>query len=116
MRVPRSLSMTRRTEFAAVRKKGQSHGCRNFLMATLVHGEIEHVKIGLITSRRVGNAVKRNRIRRRLRSILSKYGDRIESGRYLVMVARPGASESTFQQLERDWLRLADRLGILKNG
>lgn len=108
--------MTRRTEFAAVRKKGRSQGTRNFLLATLPDESLEHVKIGLITSRRVGNAVKRNRIRRRLRSLLSKYGDRIESGRYLVMVARPSASEATFQQLERDWLRLADRLGILKKG
>ena len=115
MRVPRRLSMTQRNEFEAVRKNGESVGCRHFVMATLADPAIEHLKVGLITSRRSGKAVTRNKIRRRLRSILSKHGDKLESGRYLVIVARHRAGEASFQQLEADWLRLAKRLGILQD-
>lgn len=115
MRVPRRMSMTRRNEFASVRKKGQSTACRYFVMATLVDPSIEDLKIGLITSRRVGNAVLRNKIRRRLRSIISKHGEFLHSGRYLVMVARHRAGEASFEQLETDWLRLARRLEILRD-
>ena len=82
MRVPRRLSMTRRDEFARVRQQGTSVPCRHFVMATLAEPTLPHLKVGLITSRRVGKAVVRNKIRRRLRAILSKHGDRLESGRY----------------------------------
>lgn len=114
MRVPRRLSMTRRTEFVRVRQEGASTASRHLVMATLADAALPHLKVGLITSRRVGKAVVRNKIRRRLRAILSKHGDRLKSGRYIVMLARDRAAEATYQQLEHDWLRLADRLGILR--
>ena len=106
--------MTRRVEFARVRKEGESAAGKFFVLATLADPSIEHVKLGFITSRRVGKAVTRNLIRRRFRALLSKHGDRLESGRYLVMVARHRAGEATFHELERDWLRLARRLKILR--
>ena len=106
--------MTRREEYAAVRKRGDSLATRNFVMATLRYDELEHLKFGLITSRKVARkAVTRNRIRRRLRAILVRHGERLESGRYLVIVARRKAADASFRELEEDWLRLAGRLGIL---
>ena len=114
MRLPRRLSMTRREEFAAVRKRGESLATRNFVMATLPHDELEHLKFGLITSRQASRkAVTRNRIRRRLRAILVRHGEKLESGRYLVIVVRRKAADASFRELEEDWLRLAGRLGIL---
>ena len=114
MRLPRRLSMTRREEFAAVKKGGKSLATRNFVMATLPHCDPELLKFGLITSRQASRkAVVRNRIRRHLRAILVKHGSKLESGRYLVMVARRKAAEACFQDLETDWLRLAQKLGIL---
>lgn len=114
MRVPRRLSMNRRGEFARVREQGTSRACRSFVLATLADSAVDGLRIGLITSRRVGKAVTRNKIRRRFRSLLSKHGDRVVPGRYLVMVARHGAAEASFAQLEKDWLRLAGGLGILQ--
>ena len=115
MRVPRRLSMTRHEEFAAVRKRGKSAAGPYFVMGTLAEKSVEHLKIGFITSRRCARrAVVRNRIRRQFRAILSKHGDRLESGRYLVMVGRHRAADASFQELEAEWLRLAKRLGILR--
>ena len=106
--------MTRREEFVAVRKEGKSLATRNVVMATLPHSNPGFLKFGLITSRQAARkAVVRNRIRRHLRAILVKHGDKLEPGRYLVMVARHKAAEAGFQDLEADWLRLARQLGIL---
>ena len=58
-------------------------------------------------------AVTRNQIRRRLRAILVRHGEKLESGRYLVIVVRRKAADASFRELEEDWLRLAGRLGIL---
>ena len=105
--------MTRRAEFARVRREGRSVAGRYLVMATLEDPELPHLKLGLITSRKCGKAVVRNRIRRRLRAIVSRHGASLEGKRYLVLVARFSAGEAAFRELEEEWLRLAGRLGIL---
>lgn len=88
---------------------------RNFVMATLPSPSLEHLKFGFITSRKSARrAVTRNLIRRRLRAILVKHGEKIDQGRYLVIVARRKASEASFSELEADWLRLAQGLGVFR--
>ena len=106
--------MTQRSEFARVRRDGRSMPGRFLVMATLADDSLEHLKLGIITSRKVGKAVTRNKIRRRLRGIISKHGERIDPERYLVMIVRHRAGDATYRQLEDDWLRLAGKLGILE--
>ena len=107
--------MTRSAEFARVRSEGTSKGGRYLVLATLEDEAVESLKWAFVTSRRVGNAVTRNLVRRRLRGILSKHGDRLKSGRHVVMIARYRAKEASFEQLEEDWLKLTRRLGILED-
>ncbi len=108
--------MTRRAEFSRVRTRGRSKGGRFLVLATLEDDDLPEHKWAFVTSRRVGNAVTRNRIRRRLRSILGKHGEKLTETRYLVMIARHRAGDASFEELEEDWLRLAKRLDILKEG
>lgn len=73
-------------------------------------------RLGLTVSTKVGCAVVRNRVRRRLREIyrLSEAG--INTGYDVVVVARVRAASSTYRQLERSFANLADRLGLLRQG
>jgi len=70
-------------------------------------------KAGIITSRRVGGAVVRNRVRRRLREVLRLTRSRWAPGVWLVVVARSAAAKADFDELREEWLRLAKRSGIL---
>jgi ribonuclease P protein component len=115
MRVSRRESMTRRSEFARVREAGRSMAGRFLVVATLEAAELEEgIKVGIVTSKRVGKAVVRNRVRRMLRSVLRERGDEMTGGRYVVVIARYRAGEADFQELEADWLRLVERLGMRK--
>ena len=71
-------------------------------------------RLGLTVSTKVGGAVVRNRIRRRLREIYRLHEDRLVLGRDVVIVARVRAASSDYHQLERSFLKLADKLGLLK--
>ena len=71
-------------------------------------------RLGLTVSTKVGCAVVRNRIRRRLREIYRLNEDKLASGADVVVVARARAAESGYHQLERSFLRLADKLELLK--
>ena len=71
-------------------------------------------RLGLTVSTKVGCAVVRNRIRRRLREIYRLHEDGITPGMDVVVVARTRAASSNYRQLEKSFLKLADRLCLLK--
>lgn len=69
-------------------------------------------RIGLVTSKRVGGAVVRNRTRRRLREISRSQLPLIAPGLLVVVVAKSSAAEAPFADLKAEWLLLARRLSI----
>ena len=71
-------------------------------------------RLGLTVSTKVGRAVTRNRVRRRLREIYRLNEGALAFGCDVVVVARVRAASSDYHQLERSFLRLADKLGLLK--
>lgn len=71
-------------------------------------------RLGITVSTKVGCAVVRNRVRRRLREIYRLHEDQMAGGRDVVVVARVRAASSDYHQLEKSFLRLADKLELLK--
>lgn len=70
-------------------------------------------RFGIITSRRVGGAVDRNRVRRRLREICREQRVGIAPGWLVVVIAKSSAVAAAFTDLREEWLLLARRLSIL---
>ena len=68
LRFPKSARLTESSEFARVKKAGRSFHGRFMIMG--VYRDRATTRFGLVTSRRVGNAVVRNRLRRRLREMV----------------------------------------------
>ena len=73
-------------------------------------------RIGITVSTKVGKAVVRNRVRRRIREAYRKNEELFITGIDLVVVARHRASESSFSEIEKNLLRLAESLGMLSEG
>jgi ribonuclease P protein component len=110
---PKASRLTRTAEFALVKKDGTSWTGRHVTLGILHRAGENAARLGIITTRRIGQAVVRNRVRRRLREIFRLNQRRLVTGIWIVTVARVSAADATFQQLERDWLRLAGRASIL---
>jgi ribonuclease P protein component len=70
-------------------------------------------RIGFSVSRRVGGAVVRNRVKRRLREVMRRKLVRIASGYDLVITARPGAAVAGMEMLEQDVAALLARARLL---
>jgi len=93
--------------------KTEGRSCNGKFMALGVLKNVDSTKAGLITSRRVGGAVVRNRVRRRLREMLRLTRPRWNPNLWVVVIARRAAADASFAELNQEWLRLALRAGII---
>lgn len=72
-------------------------------------------RVGITVSKKLGHAVVRNRIRRRLREIYRLNEAKFQPGWDIVVVARSRAVEAPFARLTDSYLALAARAGILNS-
>ena len=110
---PRSTRLNRASEFNLVKASGKSWHGKHLVLATLTRDTDTPSRIGILATRRLGNAVNRNKVRRKIREIFRLNQHRIRKGFWLVTIARVSSVAATYHELERDWLRLAERASIL---
>lgn len=71
-------------------------------------------RVGITTGKKLGHAVVRNRIRRRLRAVYRLNEEQFLPGWDIVVVARSRSYTASFEELTRSYLSLARKAGILK--
>ena len=101
------------SEYERVKQDGSARSGKLLMLNVL---PVEHSgpwRAGFITSRRIGSAVVRNRVRRRLREIVRHHQHDLREGFWIVLVARENAATAGYRALEHEWLRLARRASIL---
>ena len=108
---PKSVRLQHSSEFLRVKTQGRA--CSARLMTVGVLKECGSIRTGLITSKRVGGAVERNRVRRRLRELMRLTLPQWTPGVWVVVIARRAAVQASFAELRAEWLRLAVRAGVL---
>ena len=94
----RRYRLKKNRAFQYVYRRGHSVACRNLVMLLAPGREL---KVGFSVSKKTGNAVTRNRIKRRLRECFRPYLGDVKTGLY-VIVARPSAAKAAFADLKQD--------------
>jgi len=97
---PREARLLKRRDFLEVQERGRKVTAGP-LVGLVVPSPDGASRLGLTVSSKVGTAVVRNAVRRRLRELFRKRRDRWPGGMHLVVVARPSAREASFAALER---------------
>ena len=109
--LPREARLRRTSQYQAVRQSRKvAHG-RLFSLA-LAERPSSITQCGIIVSRRVGGAVTRNRVKRRLRTLYRHERPTLAPGLWLVLGTRPAAANASLENLRTEWLRLGKRLSI----
>lgn len=70
-------------------------------------------RVGITASKKLGHAVVRNRVRRRLREVYRLNEDRFAPGWDIIVVARSRCINADFKKLTHAYLSLAQKAGIL---
>ena len=114
--LPKTRRLQRAWEFEKVRREGQRlvKGCL-ILNWRFAEGQ-KFSRIGVISSRKIGNAVARSRARRLMREAFRLHHWELNKTVDLVLIARPSIKRKSFQQVEKDFLTLAREAKILGEG
>jgi ribonuclease P protein component len=100
--------LQRRTDFETVYRSGRRRSSARFVLFYRANGGPQS-RFGSSVKKAVGNAVVRNRIRRRIREILRRNSSEIPSGWDLVIHPRRSVAQAPFAPLA------AELLGLLRN-
>jgi ribonuclease P protein component len=107
--------LKRSRDFDRVRIEGRTLRSGLLVLGVLRVENEALFRAGFVTSRRVGGAVVRNRVRRRLREIVRRNQHEVTSGVWFVVIARPAAAAASSKVLEVEWLRLARRAQLIRS-
>jgi ribonuclease P protein component len=102
--------LTKSEQYALVYNKGSSWLSDLMVMKALPNG-LAFSRYGFSVSRRVGGAVERNLVKRRLREIL--HSVTLEPGWDIMFIARAKVASASFVSVEKAVHRLLTRAGLL---
>jgi ribonuclease P protein component len=105
--------LTKSSEYERVKRDGFTQRGKLLMLNVVAIENSGPCRVGFVASRRIGGAVVRNRVRRRLREIVRQHQHELREGFWIVLVARRDAADVNYRALEHEWLRLAKRASIL---
>jgi ribonuclease P protein component len=109
----REYRLRRNSDFQRVRRIGKSYASPLMVLAFLRNG-LDHSRFGFVVNRRLGKAVRRNKIKRRMREATRLRISKIKPGFDLVFIARQPIAQASYKKIEHGMdylLSKADLLG-----
>ena len=98
-------------DFLFVRKAGKRHSCAGFLgQAAINNLKVPEKRLGLKVTKKVGNAVTRNRLKRIFRELFRLHQEKLPERCDLVIVAYPSLTAMNYSSIAEDYIKLCSRI------
>ncbi|WP_037286100.1 ribonuclease P protein component [Saccharibacillus sacchari] len=110
----KKLRLRNRAEFTRVYRHGKSFANRQLVLYWFHKRDVDQFRMGVSVSKKVGNAVVRNRIRRLMKEIVRHHADEIADHVDLVFIIRKGAVDMDYKELEKSVLHVLRKSLLLK--
>ena len=113
--LPKEYRLRKNRDFRFVYGRGASCGSPFLSLVRVRSGPPDRLRVGFSVSKKVGNAVVRNRVKRRMREAFREVLPSIAGGHKLIFVARPQAAQAEYRELLRDMKKLLKRARLLQS-
>ncbi|MGT2934123.1 ribonuclease P protein component [Streptococcus catagoni] len=110
----KSYRVKREKDFQAVFDKGESTANRKFVIYFL-EKEQDHFRVGISVGKRIGNAVTRNAVKRKIRHVLMEFTDHLKQDDFVV-IARKGVEDLDYQQVKQNLQHVLKLANLLEKG
>ena len=105
MGVPTPKRLRKRSDFKELRSLGKNIFCKSFVLQYRIsQKQAASHRLGIIASRRVGNAVKRNRGKRIIRELFRIHENKLPLNCDIVVILRSAYGSYTYKELESHYL------------
>ncbi|PLR67691.1 MULTISPECIES: ribonuclease P protein component [Bacillaceae] len=101
-------------DFQKVFKHGKSMANRQFVIYMLDQPEEKEFRLGLSVSKKIGNAVTRNRIKRLIRQVFMEEKENLKTGIDYIVIARNPASEMNYHEVQSSLMHLFRKTKVYK--
>ena len=108
---PRTIRIVRSSDYRNLYKTGRKIYSEHFVLFGRMNG-VGHPRLGITVSRKIGNAVVRNRVKRLFREIFRRSIDEIPAQFDIVINARTGCPGVSYEELRAEFLKAAQRLSL----
>lgn len=108
----RRFSLKKNRQFQYVYRRGKSFGCRELVLLYVRNRELQ---VGFSVSKKIGNAVVRNRTKRRMREAFAPLIPSLKPG-YYVLIAREEAARAASSTLARSTRYVLKKQGLFREG
>lgn len=117
MSVPSPQRIRKPFEYQLIRTQGNVFHCKAFIVQCFERADqVSLARFGVIASRRVGNAVKRNLGKRRMRAVFMSCQSQLVCPHDCVVILRANYDRFSFADLERQFLRALGSMRVAKQG
>lgn len=108
--------LTRREDFNKVYRHGKSAANHQFVVYVLNRHPAaagDGIRLGISVSKKVGNAVVRNRLRRRIKEIVRLNRERLVPRKDFILIVRKPAADLAYAEMEKSILHVLKRADLL---
>ena len=109
----KSYRVKKDREFQQVFHKGKSTANRQFVIYKLNKEAQAHFRVGISVSKKLGNAVTRNRLKRRIRHILMELDDQITQNADFIVIARSPIVQMSYQEMKSSMMHVLKLAALL---
>ena len=107
----RENRLKKRYQYSYVYREG-SHVSGKFLVLYFTPSKTKNIKVGFAVTKKIGHAIKRNKIRRRLREIVRNYLPNLKENCNIILVAKESSKEASFVSLADEFANLTKKANI----
>lgn len=101
-------------EFQYVFKKGKSYANRKFVVYVIAKDQ-PHFRVGISVGKKIGNAVRRNAVKRKIRASIYEMKEIIDPAIDFLVIARPSVSDLSSREVYSNLLHVFKLAKIIKS-
>lgn len=116
MTLKKEYRVKKNKEFQEAFKKGKSFANRQFVVYSLKKPEQEHFRIGLSVSKKIGNAVVRNQIKRYIRQAFHELENDLHNQFDYIIIARKPTADMGFHEIKKSLTHVLKLSKVFQSG